>query len=222
MLRLPALYSAMSCSIRSTRSCRVGFRRAADDRRCREAATRAARSRSACAQRTGRRARRSRSGQVDERIGVDAFCRSPDHVLLRSDGAVEQRIDRVGDRRRCRPFAAAEVERSARRARGSRRPSPGEAAATGSGSTALNSFRAWRAAARKARRDLVVDQQRLDGRVAQRDELEPRRVAQLVEVDVVALAQLGARRRPPPSSASTSAALSWIGESTRSSALAAP
>ena len=40
---------------------------------------------------------------------------------------------------------------------------------------------------------LVVDEQRLDRRVAQRDELEPGRRTQLVEVDVVALAQLGAR-----------------------------
>ena len=31
MFRLPALYSAISCSIRSTSSWRVGFRRAADD-----------------------------------------------------------------------------------------------------------------------------------------------------------------------------------------------
>ena len=61
MLRLPALYSAMSSSIRSTSSWRVGLRCAADDRPLAQAGRRAGRSRTACGRRTGPRGRRSRS-----------------------------------------------------------------------------------------------------------------------------------------------------------------
>ena len=59
-----------------------------------------------------------------------------------------------------------------------------------------------------ARRVIVVDEQRLDRRVAQRDELEALGRRQRVEVDVPAVAEVDAARRSPRSSSPTSADLS--------------
>ena len=66
-------------------------------------------------------------------------------------------------------------------------------AAAGSGRTALNSFRATRGGGHELGPDVGVGDQGLGGGVSQGDELEAARLPQLVEVDVVALAQLGDR-----------------------------
>ena len=113
-------------------------------------------------------------GQVDERVRLAAFGRGPDDVLL---GA--RRTGRAARRPRRRSQSRSALggrDTSAMRSASTRMAATVCccAAACGSGSRALNSLRTWRAAARNVGASLLVDQQRLDGGVPQRDVRETR------------------------------------------------
>jgi hypothetical protein len=113
MLRLPALYSAMSCSIRSTSSCRVGFLRAADAAIAQERGEALCLGSLAPGETRGERVEVD-PAQVDERIRINALRSRPDHVLLGSNRTIQKRVDRVGDVGDVRPLPAAKVEESLR------------------------------------------------------------------------------------------------------------
>ena len=110
MLRLPALYSAISRSIRSTSSCRVGFLRAAATLRSRRSDREALCLGALSSGESRRESVEVDLAEVDERVGVDALGGCADHVLLGSDRAVEESVDGVGHVGDVGPLAASEVE----------------------------------------------------------------------------------------------------------------